>query len=436
MNILLIQPPIEDFFTTPIRHYPLNLLYVARVLKTYGHQVEIFDFLTPLRKKQMSVPALFRYMQPFIQKHPLLFQHYYRFGRPFEELERAISRFSPQMIGIASQFTAYFSTVARLAGEIKKMTPVPVFIGGHHATVFKDRILSGYPQIDDVFAGPADICLKEFPDSNGRIPADVPMPDWREAVTPHAMLKADYKIGKKKYISLTAGRGCPFRCRFCAVHTMYGHSTTVRPVESVVEEIRSNYRRNVRIFNFEDDNLSFRTRWFSSLLTAIIDDRELDVELTAMNGMCYWTLTEELVDQMAAAGFRSLNLSYITHSPVLRERLQRPRDPFILEKIVKAAQKRGLFMTVYYILGLPGQKYNEIRQTIDYLFSLGILVTPSVFYLPAGSPMYDRLKCKKIKDNWDMFRSSIFAVETENLTREQLVGLFVYTREKNLQRLS
>ncbi|MBN1996803.1 B12-binding domain-containing radical SAM protein [candidate division KSB1 bacterium] len=436
MNILLVQPPIEDFYTTPIRHYPLNLLYVAHAFQKFGHQVRIFDFLTPLHKRQLPIPGQFRYMKPHIDRYSLLFRHYYRFGRPVKDLLDEISRFKPKMIGVSSQFTAYFSTCVRLIEEIKNFFSVPVFIGGHHATVFKKQIETDWPQIDYIIAGPVESGLKNFMRASGYPVVENSRPiDWKDIVPPHDMLSLDYRIGKKNYISLTALRGCPYRCDFCSVNAMYKDSIEYRTVDSVLSEILINYRRGVRIFNFEDDNLSYRTDWFDALLSAIIDTAELtDIELTAMNGICYWTLNELLVKKMARAGFKSLNLSYITHSSFLRANLHRPRDSKKLEKIIKVAQQKGLFITVYYILGLPEQEYREIKETIDYLFSLDVLVAPSVFYVPAGSPMYEKLSCENIKSNWDFYRSSVFAVETKKLSRQQLIELFIYTREKNLHR--
>src|SRR4030042_1709763 len=51
MKILLVQPPIEDFYTTPIRLYPLGLLYAARVLEEGGATVGLLDCLAPLKKR-------------------------------------------------------------------------------------------------------------------------------------------------------------------------------------------------------------------------------------------------------------------------------------------------------------------------------------------------------------------------------------------------
>ena len=43
MKALLIQPPIQDFYYTPIRTQPIGLAYIASSLREDGHEVGILD---------------------------------------------------------------------------------------------------------------------------------------------------------------------------------------------------------------------------------------------------------------------------------------------------------------------------------------------------------------------------------------------------------
>jgi len=43
MNILLIQPPVLDFYQTGIRTQPVGLASLAAVLEKNNHRVEILD---------------------------------------------------------------------------------------------------------------------------------------------------------------------------------------------------------------------------------------------------------------------------------------------------------------------------------------------------------------------------------------------------------
>jgi radical SAM superfamily enzyme YgiQ (UPF0313 family) len=201
--------------------------------------------------------------------------------------------------------------------------------------------------------------------------------------------------------------------------------------------MQQNYTaKEVHIFNFEDDNLTLHKRWFRHFLQAVISNPMWrDIELTALNGICYPTLDEPILELMYAAGFRQLPLSFVTHDIQLRRALKRPKPAGNLEQIVRKAQELGFFITVYLIIGLPQQTYDEIKTSIDYLLDLGVLIGPSVFYIPPAAALYPKLDLPSaIRSNWNMYRSSAFAVETEFLNRSQLVQLFSYTREQNLKR--
>ncbi|MEW5909623.1 MAG: cobalamin-dependent protein [Thermodesulfobacteriota bacterium] len=439
MKVLLIQPPIRDFYTTPIRLYPLGLLYAARVFQHEGVEVQILDCLSPLKKKKIPVPDEFAYLSPFLRENPYLFKGFYRFGLPESEIASKIASFSPDAVGISSQFTSYFTDVENVARLVKSCSNVPVFIGGHHATVFASQIKVRTDLIDHVCVGQAEesvpaLCRK-LKGENHETPLSV---DWRRLHPAHELIDASmYQIGKRRALSLIAGRGCPMGCEFCSTSVMFGRKTKYRDIDHIIMEMRKSYlERNVRIFNFEDDNLSFDRTWFFDFLKSVSEDQTLkNIEVTAMNGVCYSTLDGQILEQMKRVGFRRLNLSLVTKSKNLQQKFGRIGEIAQFEEIIRKARALDFFITVYLILGLPEQTRKEIEDTIDYLFKMGVLVGPSVFYLPPGSPLYEKLSVSTpLLENWDLYRSSAFAVETSHLSRHDLVDLFCEIRRRNLER--
>jgi len=437
MRILLLQPPLEDFYTTPIRLYPLGLLYVAAVLRRAGHEVTLVDALSPLKKRTLALPTNLGHLRPFIDSAPHFFRNYYRFGREDESLLEEMAAWRPEAVGIASQFTAYYKNIHELAPRIKQRLGCAVFIGGHHATAFAAECLERTPALDGVCIGPAETGLGHL--VPGQMAALVgEQIDWRTLTPAHDLADpALYRIGRTPYASLQCSRGCPQGCDFCGVANMFGRAMTWRPVENVLEEMRGLYRRGVRLFNFEDDNLTVRRTWFQDLLQGIrADSRLAGIELTAMNGLAYPTLDGEILTLMKQAGFRRINLSFVTRDVALRQDYHRPHQGEALETVVRKAQQLGLMVTVYLIIGLPGQSFAEIRASVDHLLDLGVLVGPSIFYIPPASPLYERLELPPAtRADWDLYRSTAFAVESAELPRARLVELFSYIRAENLRRL-
>ncbi|MCR4410018.1 MAG: radical SAM protein [Candidatus Saccharicenans sp.] len=443
-RILLIQPPLQDFYTTPIRLYPLGLLSVASVLRTLGFEVEILDCLNPLKRKFLPLPEKFSYLGPFLDQ-PYFFKRFQHFGLTVEQVVSRVGELRPDLIAINSSFAAYFSTVAELVRALKRKFNIPVLVGGNQASCCREEIKARVPEIDRVLSGPAESCLPSFLKKEGLLSVEGGLMegqtlDWKKLRPAHELLDpALYRIGKKNYLSLQASRGCPQNCSFCNVHLVFGRRTEYRPVSSVLEEMRWNYRcRGVRLFNFEDDNLAFDRNWLVEFLEAVAADLELEgSELTFMNGLGYDNLDEEMLELMKRAGVRKLDLSWVSGNPAVRHQHHRPqkKDEAEFFDLVREARRLGFFITVYLILGLPGQTREEIVATTEALLEAGVLVGPSVFYLTPGSELQRSLELPpEIAGDWDMYRATAFAVETKELKRRDLVELFLYIRKRNLER--
>lgn len=443
---MLIQPPIEDFYTTPIRFYPLGLLYVARVFELCGFEVRIIDCLTPLKKTKLPLPEKFSYLQPYLN-NPYFFHGYWRFGWPAEKIIAAVREYSPDLIGINSSFAAYYRSVEELVKILKKEFSIQIILGGNQATAAAEEIKIRTPEIDEVITGQAEIALPFYLKEN--YPHDIFLQDqytrdnqldWKTLQPAHHLLNPDnYRIGKRNYLSLQASRGCPQQCSFCNVQLVFGRRVDYRPVASVIEEMRWAYQHHrVRIFNFEDDNLSFDREWFVEFMQTVSADEVLqDIELTFMNGLGYENLDEEILWLMKKAGVRKLDLSWVSGNPALRQKFHRPqkKDEPEFIRLLQIAKKLGFFVTVYLILGLPGQTREEVIETTEKLLAVDVLVGPSVFYLTPGSELHRSLNLPlEIKNDWDMYRATAFAVETEYLKKNDLIDLFLYIRKRNLEK--
>jgi len=441
-KVLLIQPPLEDFYTTPIRLYPLGLLYVASVMEKLGFLVEILDCLSPLRKKILPLPEKFAYLRSYLGQ-PGFFRYYQRFGLPLEKILEKVEAAGPDLIGLNSSFAAYFSTVKELVEALTEKYHIPIVIGGNQATCCQEEVRLKLPGVE-IFSGLAEFglpkLLQESFGGESFLEAPAEELEWKKLWPAHHLLRPEaYRIGKKNYISLQSSRGCPHRCSFCNISLVFGSRVDYRPVSSVLKEMRWNYlNREVRLFNFEDDNLSYDRNWFEDFLKAVASDEVLQgCELTFMNGLSYENLDENLLALMKQAGVRKLDLSWVSGNPALRERHHRPqkKDEAAFFSLLKAARKKGFFVTVYLILGLPGQTKEEIIETTEKLLESGVLVGPSVFYLTPGSQLHLNLNLPaEIRNDWDLYRSTAFAVETAELTRRDLIELFLYIRKRNLER--
>lgn len=424
MRVLLIQPPIEDFYITPIRTYPLNLIYLASALEAAGIEVSILDCLNPLTRRTLAYPKVFNCLKEYYdpnEKGPAkLFGHYYRFGLSDEAILQRIKTFDPDIIGISTNFTAYFDTVETLCQKINKAFPsIKIILGGYHATVFNDAIKQRLPFVD-IISGEGEAALLTMLGID-----DAPFNFETFIPNHHLITPSLYPMHRQNMAAIVASRGCVKACTFCTVSSMYGRSMRWRTVEGIVAEMKTLYdTRHVRVFDFEDDNLSLNRPWFVALLTAIIITLK-DIRLYAMNGLALETLDQPLLELMWQAGFRNLNLSLVTAQESEQSRLNRGTNNTIFDRVVKEAKVVGFDITVYFILGLPDQTATDIEETLSFLYKYDILVAPSVFYPPPGTPLYNN-------EPWIMCRSSAFALDPATFPRSEQVEIFRRVREMNL----
>jgi radical SAM superfamily enzyme YgiQ (UPF0313 family) len=456
MKLLLLQPPVQDFYDTDVRLQPIGLCYLTAAVRKNLPDVEVIvrDYHAGCGRMTVSIPKELRYLRAFYSvadKSPFsTFHDYYHFGKSFDAIEADIASMQPDIVGISSLFTPYFREALQVAARVKKHSRAPVIMGGSHASAEPESLLSSL-NVDYVIRGEGEKPLVEllrhlrgetpiervsnlvFKEhgllrSNpmaGNYPIDMlPLPDLSD------FLPANYSLAGKPMAFMITSRSCPHRCSFCSVHTTFGHDYRRRPLESVFDEIELRYRQGYRVIDFEDDNLTYYMKSFKELcrrLAARFPGREL--EFVAMNGISYLSLDDEMLELMFAAGFSSLNLALVSSDKAVRETTKRPHTLERYLKVVHKAHALGFKIVSYQILGLPNESLESMLQTLAFNTRLPVLLGASPFYRTPRSPIAEGLDLTGA--DFLRARLSAFAVETDECQRADLYTLFVTTRMLN-----
>jgi hypothetical protein len=189
----------------------------------------------------------------------------------------------------------------------------------------------------------------------------------------------------------------------------------------------------IRIFDIEDDNFTFDQGRAKRLMSLVIENfEEGKLELSAMNGVSFASLDEDLLRLMKRAGFHTINLSFVSVDPSTKERMRRPKPTTEFDKILENAEQVGLNVIAYAILGMPGQTIEEMVDTLSYLAGKRVLIGSSIYYPTPGTPLFER--CKKegiLPPHLSQWRSSAFPIETKEFNRLDLLSLFRLVRVIN-----
>ncbi len=453
-RLLLLQPPIEDFYDTDIRLQPIGLCLLKAAVERYlpHWQVEVRDFHQNHGRKTIAVPRELAYLKKYYthrdQSPFSTFHQYFRFGADADTIGREVAAARPDLVGVSSLFTPYYREVLECAAAIKKKLNVPIIVGGSHVSSAPESVLSD-PSVDFIIRGEGERPLVEFlhvfsmagdlrqvPNlgfkEQGRMIfnpvaanyplAEIPDPDF-----------SDLPVGRYLYQGrpicfLLTSRGCPHRCGFCSVHRTFGTRYRRRQPGDVVREMKALYEKGYRVFDFEDDNLTFDLKSFKKLCLLIIDQfAGCGIQLLAMNGISYASLDLESLRLMRTAGFTHLNLALVSTDEKVLAAQKRPHRVGDFSVVAGMAHGLGFQVVAHQILGLPGETLDAMIETLAFLARHPLLIGVSIFYLTPGAPVAQGFPEMSPADFFRS-RSTAMAIESPGCTRDDLFTLFISAR--------
>ena len=463
MKILLLQPPVEDFYQTTMRTLPVGLLYLASSLQAAGFAVELLDCQATSQKRVLELPQEFQYLKRYYRPENLspfkLYGHYRHYGLSWEEVRERIKESRADLIGVSALFTPFYREALRCAAIAKELDATrPVILGGAHVNACPEQVLRD-PNVDFILLGEGERTLPQFAGAlreghyqafdtilglgyktGGKlhIPAHGDLIDDLDALPLPARELIDpsrYVLGGKKMTMLITSRGCPYHCTFCSIFLTAGRKFRVRAIDRIIAEMKlCRERFGTEIFDVEDDNFSFDQKRAREILHAIREEfGEEQIELLAMNGISAANLSAPLVEEMKRTGFRALNLALVTSDKEQQRATKRPGSTSHFDRIVEQAATLGMEMVNYLILGLPDSTIDEMLDSILHLMQRPVLIGPSVFYATPGTESFAQCVAAGLLPSEELAlqRSTCFAVETKNFSRLELITLFRLCRWLN-----
>lgn len=403
MKIVFVQPPIEDFYDTSIRTYPLGLLYLAAGVRDLS-DIVLLDARTGFKSKAAEgqpPEGLQGYYRSDRATVFSLFQKYRRFGMSRQALARRIETEQPDIVAISSLFTTYSVEAVEVARIAKNLCPrATTILGGIHPTLFADRVLSD-SSVDFVIRGEGETPFRDlirrladgkdgkiaeacYKDDDALHIGPINLETKIDRLPDRSLLHAEkYRIGRKKYGALLTSRGCPNHCAFCGKPPVPYRKRSLAGME---EEITDCLDRGIEAIDFQDDMLTGDIPFFRDVLGLLVGR---GLTLSAMNGIYSKGLDEATLELMYEAGFRRLNFSLVDASDSLLLRQDRVGiTPFV--RLLPYLEASPFLVEVHFIVGLPSQTPAQVLETILFLMEKRLLLGPSIFYLAPGSPIFSR----------------------------------------------
>jgi hopanoid biosynthesis associated radical SAM protein HpnJ len=175
----------------------------------------------------------------------------------------------------------------------------------------------------------------------------------------------NYFIGylKHPYISLYTGRGCKSRCTFCLwPQTVGGHRYRTRSVGHVIDEIRwaKSAFPQVKEFFFDDDTFT------DDLPRAEAIAKELGKLGITWSCNAKANVPRKTLEVLKDNGLRLLLVGYESGNQQILHNIKKGMRIEVAERFTKDCHDLGVTIHGTFILGLPGETGDTIRETVEF----------------------------------------------------------------------
>ena len=233
-----------------------------------------------------------------------------------------------------------------------------------------------------------------------------------------------HPVLNKSYLMVNTSRGCSHRCIFCVASIFYGRQVRYRSVESILDEIQ-NYlipQLGVRHIWMYADDFTNSPEFVKKLCQGIID-RKLKI--------IWWSNTRvdkndlEMFKLMKKSGCYMLSIGGESANVEILRNIKKGINPELIQKTVNILKKTGIRSLVYFLIWLPGESKETIRETLNLAKKIN---SDYVEFYPAtpypGTEFFNIAMKQKliVSDNWDNYLcgGKEFVIKVPGIEKDEL----------------
>jgi radical SAM superfamily enzyme YgiQ (UPF0313 family)/glycosyltransferase involved in cell wall biosynthesis len=331
-------PPDQTPFSTTEKRPPIGIGFLISMLKNAGHRVLFTD------------NYLFKYDLPdadFLNSNKIDYYGIYLNTICFRHASAVMHRLD------------YLRKSKQWMGKI--------IVGGPHTTValqtipdFVDFIVQGEGEqaIVDIVEGKVSERIVRYP----RImDLDIlPMPAWDIFTSMPYNWDCNF-FQEKPVFTMNTSRGCPFRCAFCSVCSIWGKQYTMFSAERVVADIEylvSTY--GAKGIYFREDNFTLNKKRLERFCNLMI---EKGINIPWVCESRVNTLTRDLVELMAKSGVKGFYFGVESGSPRMLEFMQKDITVDQIRQAFAWCHEFNISTAASIVTGLPTETPDDLQET-------------------------------------------------------------------------
>lgn len=206
----------------------------------------------------------------------------------------------------------------------------------------------------------------------------------------------DYRMPliKGPFTFIVTSRGCPAGCTYCIKHVSYQFSVRVRSAENIMKELWKLKNMGLNNIHMYADLFTVNRDQVMDLCKQMIDEK-INLKWTCNSRVDY--VDEEMLTMMGKAGNWLISWGIESGSEQILRHARKGAYPDKAARSLQWARNAGIKNWGYFIIGLPGETEETIRETID--FSKGLPLDIALFHVAApypGTPFFFEV----VKNGW------------------------------------
>jgi radical SAM superfamily enzyme YgiQ (UPF0313 family) len=287
----------------------------------------------------------------------------------------------------------------QIASEFRRRK-VPVVMGGFHASLVPAEVAR---YAEAVVVGEAETVWPRVIDDarHGRLQKFYRQPAGRPSL---AGLRPDRSVFRgKRYLPIglvEAGRGCHFKCDFCAVQTVFNATQTRRPAEEVLREV-ARVRRVKKLFFFVDDNITSNLAEAKAFFRALIPLKIRWVSQASINA----AHDEEFLDLLVRSGCAGVLIGFESLDPGnlkdMNKSFNTMRGGF--DRALANLRRHKIRVYGTFVFGYDRDTPGSFGRTVQFARDHGMYIAAFNHLTPfPGTPLYARLAAegRLLYDAW------------------------------------
>ncbi|HPZ07016.1 MAG TPA: radical SAM protein [Candidatus Eremiobacteraeota bacterium] len=327
--------------------------------------------------QKMCPPLGLFYIESYLKKHLPLVEVF------ISTDVNTVLEFKPQVIGISS-VTENFCIALKTIEKIKNLIEVPVIIGGVHISLLPESLPSTCDigvigegeetilELLKIFLTSGRFEESKLKDVKGivfrRSDGSIIINSVRPLIRPLDLIPwpERHTLDLLKITHVISSRGCPYRCVFCSTSTFWNCYRT-HSARYVADELKSIMK------NVSPPHIKF----FDDLFIADKERLRQLVGFVSKEGLrppygfsCFVRselLNHEMLSLLKEMGFTGVAIGIESASPVILKMLKGQSTVEHHQSALNLCKEYGLNTTVSVILGMPGEKEEDLQMTYDFL---------------------------------------------------------------------